>query len=111
MAGGLGCRKVDLVEQTVEELMVPRVYGLGPGLRRLARSRGETHRYRVADARQSRPTLITPCTDSLWHPRHRAQSDRPDLVVIPPVDCEELGDCRSPSYESIGQNLPVETSQ
>ncbi len=56
MAGGLGCRKVDLVEHTVEELMVPRVYGLAPGLRRLARSRGVAHRYRAADARQSRPT-------------------------------------------------------
>ncbi len=31
MAGGLGCRKVDLVEHTVEELMVPRVYGLALG--------------------------------------------------------------------------------
>jgi len=31
MAGGLGCRKVDLVEHTVEELIVPRVYGLALG--------------------------------------------------------------------------------
>ncbi len=31
MAGGMGCRNVDLVEHTVEELMVPRVYGLAPG--------------------------------------------------------------------------------
>ena len=78
---------MDLVEHTEEELMIPRVSGVALGYEDL---HDHEERLRAADAEQSRPTLITPCTDSLWHPRHRAESDRPDLVVISLVDCEEL---------------------